>query len=239
MLGSRVLAVVTALVLLCLTLTAASAEDIVTVPTANQLCAGQFDVAAYHIGVDNDGLIAPLQSLGIDSVRVLTLYAGLSNNLELDVHYYDVDLPAGMDGEATIFNATYLVVREDAKKPNVVIGGRDLTGQYGHASWFVSTAKTLNPPVGGPPTGPIYRLHLSAGTEDNTLFAEPRHEGLFGGIQICVKPIYPQVGAVALYDGQDIITGLTYTHTENSPTLKGGTFGDHWWVGISYRWMAK
>jgi hypothetical protein len=229
MLGSRTLVVLTALAL-CLTLTAAFAEDIVTVPTANQLCAGQFDVAAYHIELDLDG---PEGAVGAQ-----TLYAGLSNSLELDVHRYDVNLPGtDFDAVTTIFNATYLVVREDATKPNVVIGGRDLSGELGHASWFVCSAKTLNPPA-GPPTGPIYRLHLSLGTEDNTLLGEPRHEGLFGGVQICVKPVFPQVGVVGLYDGQDVITGVTFTPTESSPTFKGGTFGDHWWVGISYRWMA-
>jgi len=232
MLGSRTSVVLAALFLLCFTVTAAFAADIVTVPTANQLKAGEIDLAAYHIELDNFG--------PVDCVRAQTIYAGLNDKIELDVHRYDVDLPAEAGpGVATIFNATYLVVTEGAEKPNVVLGVRDMTSEYGHASYFVAAAKTLNPPVGGPPTGPIYRVHLGLGTEDNTLLNEPRHDGIFGGLQVCVKPSFPMVGAIALYDGQDIITGLTYTHSPTWPTIKGGTFGDHTWIGISYTFNCK
>jgi len=239
MLGSRTPVVLVALCLLCCAMGAAFAADIVTLPTANQLKAGEVDLATYYIAVDNGGLIVPLRSLGIDSIRVQTIYAGLTDKIELDIHRYDVDLPAGFNGVTTIFNASYLVVTEDAKKPNVVLGGRDLTSELGHASWYAAAAKTLNPPVGGPPTGPIYRVHLGLGTEDNTLFGEPRHEGLFGGLQVCVVPTYPMVGAIALYDGQDIITGLTYTYKPTWPTIKAGTFGGHSWVGLNYTFNCK
>ena len=209
-----------AVVLVALGAGIAMAGDIVTVPTANQVKAGEIDVADYYIFVDQDALIDPLQPLDIDFV---------------DVHRYDVDV-AGVN---TIFNATYLVLEEDAQRPNVVLGGRDLSNEYGHASYFVSAAKTLNPPIAGPPTEPIIRLHLSLGTEDNTLFGEGRHEGLFGGVQILLRPSEPAVGLVALYDGQDIITGLTFVPKPGWPTLKGGTFGGHWWVGASYTFNAK
>lgn len=225
MLGSRILTA-SAVLLLCLTVSAAFAADIVTVPTANQLKAGEVDVAAYHLELDDLGLM--------DCVRAQTLYAGLTDRVELDVHRYDVDEL----GVATIVNATYLALVEDEKNPNVVVGVRDLTSEYDRASWYVAAAKTLNPPVGGPPTGPIYRVHLGLGTEDNTLLGEPRHD-IFGGLQVCVRPQYPMVGAIALYDGQDIITGLTYTHTPTWPTIKGGTFGDHTWIGISYTFNCK
>ncbi len=239
MLGSRTPVVLVALCLLCCAVSAAFAADIVTVPTANQLKAGEVDLAAYYIGVDTDALIVPLQALGVDNVRVQTVYVGITNQLELDVHRYDVDVPSFLNGDTTIFNASYLILTEEAKRPNVVLGGRDLTSQFGHASWYAAAAKTLNPPVGGPPTGPIYRLHLGLGTEDNTLFAEPRHEGFFGGLQVCVVPTFPMVGAIALYDGQDIITGVTYTYKPTWPTVKGGTYGDHWWVGINYTFNCK
>jgi len=211
------------------------AGDIVTVPTANQVKAGEIDVADYYIFVDNDALIEPIQPLDIDFVRAQTFYMGLTDEVEIDIHRYDVDVL----GADTIFNATVLVLKEDMKKPNVVIGGRDLSNVYGNASYFLSAAKTLNPPVGGPPTKPIVRLHLSLGTEDNTLFAEGRHEGLFGGIQVLFRPANPAVGLVALHDGTDVITGLTVVPKPGWPTLKGGTFGGHLWVGASYTFNAK
>ena len=211
------------------------AGDIVTVPTANQLKAGEVDLAIYYIGVDNDALPAFLRPVRVGFVRAQTIYVGLTNRVELDIHRYDVDKL----GDDTIFNATVVVNEETPKEPIVVVGGRDLSSVYDHASFFISAAKTLNPPVGGPPTGPIYRAHLSLGTEDNTLFGESRHEGLFGGLQVLVKPTFPQVGLVGLYDGQDIITALTYTQDPNWPTLKGGTFGGHWWLGASYTFGGK
>ncbi len=227
-----------AVLLLCLTAGSLFAADIVTVPTANQLKAGEIDLAAYHIEVDADSLIPPLQGAGIDAVRVQTLYAGLTDKLELDIHRYDVDVPVG--GTSTLVNATYVLQPETLTKPIIVLGGRNLTRELGqHASYHLSAAKTLNPPVDGPPTGPIFRAHLSLGTEDNTLFAEGRHEGLFGGLQVLVRPMYPQVGVVGLWDGQDIITGVTYTHGAKWPTVKAGTFGGHWWVGANYTFNTK
>jgi hypothetical protein len=227
--------VVLGLLLVGLVANAAPAADIVTVPTANQLKAGEIDLAGYHIFVDNDALVDAIQPVGIDSVRAQTMYMGLTDEVELDVHRYDVD-KVGTD---SIYNLTVVVLKENAKRPNVVVGGRDLTNVYGHASYFLSAAKTLNPPVAGPPTEPIYRLHLSVGTEDNTLFAEGRHEGLFGGVQILFRPSRPAVGLVALYDSTDIITGLTYVPKPGWPTFKGGTFGGHWWVGVSHTFNAK
>ncbi len=226
--------VVIAVLLVCCIAGAALAVDIVTVPTANMLGAGQIDVAAYYISVDQSGLIAPLRPLGIDNVRVQTLYAGLTNRWELDVERFDVDVPDFLNGDQTIVNLNYMVLPESAKDPQVVIGGWDLTQQFGHASWYLCTYKTLNPPVGGPPTGPIFRLHLSVGTATNSIFAEPRHQGLFGGLQVLVKPTYPQVGAVAMWDSQDMITGLTYCPSPDWPTFKGGTYGSHTWFGMSY-----
>ena len=231
----RAVSLLLALVLVGLGVGAAMAGDIVTVPTANQVKAGEIDVADYYIFVDQDALIDPLQPLDIDFVRVQTFYMGLTDEVEVDVHRYDVDV-AGVN---TIFNATYLVLKEDMERPNVVLGGRDLSNEYGHASYFVSAAKTLNPPVAGPPTEPIIRLHLSLGTEDNTLFGEGRHEGFFGGTQIIFRPANPFVGMIALYDGQDVITGLTCIPEPGWPTIKGGTFGGHWWLGINYTLNTK
>ena len=223
------------LLLLALSAGASLAGDIVTVPTANQLKAGQFDAAYYYIFVDDGALMAGLRPLDIDYVRAQTLYVGLTDKVELDIHRYDVN---GL-GADTIFNSTVVLLPEDQMKPEVVLGGRDLSAVYGHASFFVSAAKTINPPVAGPPTKPIVRLHLSLGTKDKTLFGENRHHGLFGGVQVLYRPTYPMVGVVALYDAQDIITALTVTPKPNWPTLKGGTFGGHWWIGMSYTFNEK
>lgn len=222
--------IVLALVLVGVGAGSAMAADIVTVPTANQLKAGEADVAVYYIGVDDDSLVDPLPLLDIDFVRVQTLYVGLTDRVELDVHRYDVDEL----GVNSIFNATYMLQSETMERPIIVVGGRDLSREYDNASYFVSAAKTLNPPVGGPPTEPIVRLHLSLGTEDNTLFGESRHEGIFGGVQALLRPSSPAVGVVGLYDGTDVITGVTVVPQPGWPTIKGGTFGGHWWVGINY-----
>jgi hypothetical protein len=239
MLKGRGVLLLASLLLVVIAAGAAMAGDIVTVPTANQVKAGEIDVADYYIFVDQDSLpatLAPPQILSqIDFVRAQTAYLGLTDKIEVDVHRYDVD----MAGAATIFNATYVLQPESMERPIVVIGGRDLSRVYGHASYFLSAAKTLNPPVAGPPTEPIFRLHLSLGTEDNTLFGEERHEGLFGGVQIVMRPAHPFVGLIALYDGQDVITGVTYVPEDGWPTLKGGTFGGHWWVGVSYTFNQR
>ena len=229
------------LLLVALAAGAALAGDIVTVPTANQVKAGEIDVADYYIFVDSDSLVSPLDQMDIEFVRAQTLYVGLTDKVEVDVHRYDADNPAGIPPLAvhTIFNATYLLQEETLQRPAVVLGGRDLSREYGHASWHISAAKTLNPPMAGPPTEPIIRLHLSVGTEDNTLFGEERHEGLFGGVQVVMRPANPFLGLIGLYDGQDVITGVTVVPEPGWPTIKGGTYGGHWWVGVSYTFNAK
>jgi hypothetical protein len=226
---------VVAVLLLAFAAGMAMAGDIVTVPTANQVKAGEVDLAMYYIGLDNDSLVEPIQPLGIDMVRAQTVYIGVTDKLEIDAHRYDVDVL----GVKTIFNATWVLQQETLKRPIVVLGGRDLSREYAHASYFVSAAKTLNPPVDGPPKLPIIRLHLSLGTEDNTLLGEGRHEGIFGGVQTILKLASPFVGAIALYDGTDVITGLTVVPQPGWPTLKGGTFGGHWWIGMSYTFNEK
>jgi hypothetical protein len=226
---------VVAVLLLVFAAGLAMAGDIVTVPTANQVKAGEVDLAIYYLGLDNDSLVEPIQPLGIDMVRAQTVYIGVTDKLEIDAHRYDVDVL----GVKTIFNATWVLQQETLKRPIVVVGGRDLSREYAHASYFVSAAKTLNPPVSGPPELPIIRLHLSLGTEDNTLLGEGRHEGIFGGVQTILKLASPFVGAIALYDGTDVITGLTVVPQPGWPTLKGGTFGGHWWIGMSYTFNEK
>jgi hypothetical protein len=205
------------------------------VPTANQLKAGEVDVAVYYISVDQGSLIPPLQPMDVDYVRFQTLYVGVTDKVELDAHRADVDVL----GAETIWNATVVLQQEDLRRPMMVLGGRDLSRVYGHASYFLSAAKTLNPPTEGPPTEPIIRLHLSLGTEDNTLFGEERHEGIFGGVQCLLRPANPAIGLVGLYDGQDVITAITCVPEPGWPTLKAGTYGGHWWVGVSNTFSAQ
>ena len=218
------------------------AGDIVTVPTANQLKAGEFDVAGYYIGVDKRGNPGP------DWIHAETLYYGVTDDFEVDLHFYQVDKV--VDGgtlldperDSVVLIASYRLVPETPTTPIVVIGGRNLTkartstypGPAGiptrDRSWYLSAAKTLNPPGPGGPKWPIVRLHLSVGTADNTLFAADRHKGLFGGAQLRLSPT---TGLAILHDSRDLITGLTYDPIKEL-TVKGGTFGTHWWLGVSY-----
>ena len=203
------------------------AADIVTVPTANQLKAGEVDLAYYYLWLD-------MPPGAPQNVQAQTLYAGVTDWLEIDLHRYDLDTV----GNSTIWNATALVLKETRTRPNVVIGGRNLGEQAttpdprsANTSYHISAAKTLFLPEQGPPQLPIIRLHLSLGTEDWTLLGERRHQGVFGGVQMLFTP---QLGLVVLDDSRNLITGLTYTRNPRWPTIKGGSYGRHRWVGISY-----
>lgn len=201
--------------------------DIVTVPTANQQKAGEVDVADYYLGLDFPSAMPQF-------ARVQTLYIGVTDEIEIDLHRYDLDKMPEAD---TIWIISGLVLKESAEHPAVVVGARDLEGRMAKASYYVSAAKTLNPPApGAAPQFPIWRVHLSVGTEDDSLLGETRHEGLFGGLQVLATP---KLGLIALHDGQDLITGVTYTHANDWPTLKAGTFGDHWWVGVNYTFNVR
>jgi len=205
----------------------ARGADIVTVPTANQLKAGEVDVAVYYLGLD---FPEPMPQFA----RVQTLYVGVTDRIEIDLHRYDLD---GDPQPDTIWIMSALVLKEDSKTPALVVGARDLDEQLADTSYYLSLAKTLNPPQpGAAPTFPIWRLHLSVGDDDDSLLGETRHDGLFGGVQVLVTP---KLGVIALHDAQDLITGVTYTHDRNWPTLKAGTFGDHWWVGANYTFNVK
>jgi hypothetical protein len=208
------------------------AADIVSMPTANMVKAGEVDIADYYFFLD---FPEPQPQF----VRVQTLYAGLTDKLELDIHRYDLPEIA----PEMLVIANYKILSENQKQPDLVIGAKDLAERAGHpamphkTSFYLSAAKTLNPPAPGmAPKLPIWRLHVSLGTEDPSLLGETRHEGIFGGIQTLLTP---QIGAIVLHDGRDLITGLTITPNKSWPTIKGGTFGDHTWIGISYTWNMK
>ena len=218
------------MVILALVLLASSifAADIVTVPTANQLKQGQVDLAYYYIGLD--AIAAAPQN-----VQVQTVYVGLTDQIEVDAHRYDID----KSGDDTIFNATLSVMRETLTTPDLVIGGRNLGGSEvggvpgsDKKSWFIAAAKTVKKPGDMVIKMPmVVRLHVGLGTKDHTLLGEDRHNGLFGGVQMLLTQ---QIGLIALQDSQDLITGLTFSPQGTGLTLKGGTYGDHWWVGMSW-----
>jgi len=208
------------------------AADILAMPTANTVKAGEVDIAGYYFSLD---FPEPMPQL----IRVQTLYAGLTDRLEVNLHRYDLPKVA----PETLLIANYKILAENQTQPDLVIGAKDLAERAGHpamprkTSYYLCAAKTLNPPAPGmAPDLPIWRLHVSVGTEDPSMLGETRHEGIFGGIQTLITP---QIGAIVLHDGQDLITGVTFTPDKKWPTFKGGTFGDHTWLGISYTWNMK
>ncbi len=223
----RYLFLVTALAMLC---GCAWADDIVTMPTANQLKGGEVDLAAYYIGLD-------MPAAAPQHIQYQTVYVGVTDWLEIDAHHATVD----KDEESTVLVGSVKLLSESPTTPDLVAGIRNLTGEpttksplrgkSEDRSYFLAAAKTFffNPAAPGPP---LVRVHLGLGTEDWTLFNEKRHEGLFGGLQFLFRP---DLGAVIQDDGQDLITGLTYMPVGTGLTLKGGTYGDHWWVGLAFR----
>ena len=215
----------------------AIADDIVTMPTANQLKAGEVDIAAYYLKLDLPNNMGAPQF-----VNYQTIYVGLTDRIELDAHRADVD----RDRESTLFVGSYKLLGETQTMPDLVVGCRNLTGtaasnnnpgdmnlreKSSDRSYFVSAAKTFfaNPLKPGPP---LVRVHLSLGTADWTLLGEERHKGIFGGLQFLLRP---DIGAVIENDGQDLITGLTFMPKNTGLTIKGGGFGDHWWAGLALR----
>lgn len=209
----------------------ALADDIVTMPTANQLKAGQVDVAAYYLKLD-------MPAAAPQHVNYETVYLGLTNQLELDAHIAAVD----KDRTSTVLVGSFKVLSEKQTLPDLVVGCRNLLGEATtdnpalkgkseDRSYFVSAAKTFfaNPSKPGPP---LVRAHLSLGTADWTLLGEERHHGVFGGLQFLFRP---ELGAVIEDDGQDIITGLTIMPKNTGLTIKGGTYGSNWWAGLALR----
>ena len=209
----------------------AVADDILAMPTANQLKQGEVDAAAYYLKLDSP-------ATDPQSVNYQTLYVGLTDRIELDVHRTDVD----KDRIATVLVGSFKVLGETQVMPDLVVGCRNLFGETTtnnptfknrseKQSYFVSAAKTffVNPLKPGPP---LVRAHLSLGTEDWTLLGQVRHRGLFGGLQFLFAP---EIGAVIANDGQDTIAGLAFMPKNTGLTIKGGGLGDHWWAGVAFR----
>ncbi|MCX8052900.1 MAG: hypothetical protein N3B12_03760 [Armatimonadetes bacterium] len=209
----------------------AFADDIVTMPTANQLKAGELDVAAYYIDLD-------FPSQAPQFIQYQTLYLGLTDRFELDIHRASVD----KDETSVVLVGSVKLLNETPTVPDLVFGVRNFNQaattlnpaareNSKDPSVFLSAAKTFffNPMIPGPP---LVRAHLSLGSADRTLFGEERHKGLFGGLQFLIAP---WIGAVIENDGADTITGVTIMPPNTGLTIKGGTFGDHTWIGLAWR----
>ncbi|MCX6343616.1 MAG: hypothetical protein NT018_00915 [Armatimonadetes bacterium] len=219
-------------ILLLFVVSCAFADDIVTMPTANQLKAGELDAAVYYLNLDTPAG-AP------QFVQMQTLYYGLTDKLELDIHRSAIDNVK----TSTILVGSYKLLSESPTTPDLVVGCRNIGGaatlpdapgisnKTRDRSYFLAAAKTFffNPEQPGPP---LVRVHLGIGTEDWTLLGEKRHDGIFGGLQFLLRP---ELGLVVEHDGQDLITGITIMPKNSGLTIKGGMFGDHTWVGIAYR----
>jgi len=209
------------------------AGDVVTMPSANQMGPGEVDLAQYYIHFNY-----PFPGLP-DHAFFTTMYVGVTDRAEVDVWYIKPDTAP----DQVVLNATGLVLSQrKGDDVDLVVGVRDvgdnlerLFGPNFDRGVFAAAAKTLNPPAGPPSkhNTPIWRLHLGVGTNLGlaTNLDRIARDGFFGGVQAIVTPT---IGAIALWDGTDDIIGLTYTATPKSPTLKGGVFGDHWWIGVNY-----
>ena len=211
--------------------TAVWADDIVTMPTANQLKAREVDVAAYYLDLK-------MPPGAPQFVHYQTLYVGLTDKLEVDFHRAQVN----RDAESIVTVVTLKLVSEGPATPDVVVGIRNLFGETttfnpavrgktGKKSVFAAAAKTyfLKPDVQGPP---LVRVHFALGTEDWSLMNEKRHDGAFVGLQALITPT---LGAVVQHDGRDWITCVTIMPAGSGLTIKGGTYGDHRWYGVAYR----
>jgi hypothetical protein len=215
------------------------ADDIVSMPTANQLKAGEVDVAAYYFGLENPTLTpAGAPTNAPQNVNLQTVNVGLTDKIEIDAYRADVD----KDKTAAVVTGYFRLLSETPETPDVVVGVKNifgtettnvaaLAGKSGDRSYFICAARTffLSPAV---PQPPLVRVHLSLGSADWTLFNAERHKGIFGGLQFLFKP---DLGAVVQNDGCNWITGVTYMPKNTGLTIKGGGFGEHWWAGLAYR----
>lgn len=181
------------------------------------------------------------------NIEVPCYYIGITDRLELDVQGMAVD----KDVTSVLLNGNLLLLRESPTTPDLVVGCRNMgatpttnnppfspinyRSKSANQSYYLCAAKTffLHPSAGGPPKPPLIRLHACLGTADWTIGLEERHEGLFGGAQALITPY---LGAIVLYDGADLITGLAIAPGPPGLAIRAGGFGDRWYVGVAYRW---
>ncbi len=219
-----------ALALCACSIAPAMAEDIGTVPSANQLKKGEVSLSGYWVDLHSPHGAA--QNMSYE-----TLAVGITDRLELGVHHMKID----KDDAATLLVANYKLVSQTATNPDVIVGVRNFTAQpttirtsvrdkSSDPSFYVSIAKTYALQKDAP-AGPSVRIHMSMGTSDWTILYHKRHEGVFGGFQFRVAP---WLAAVALHDGSVWISGLTLIPTKGV-ALKIGRFDKHDWYSVSLK----
>lgn len=206
----------------------ADAYSIVNMPTANQAALHELNLAYYGMSV---------QDLPVSHKDIIIVYSTVAEGLELE--YERIEINNGAPAQ-DIFNASYKLLPENQKFPDVVVGAKNIfkdenspSPDEREVSFYVATAKTLNPPKPGAKWSPVVRLHVNYGTKE--------HRGLFGGVQIAITP---QLGFAALrftsspyadtFFGNPYEFALVYSLGKNKPTLKAGLLGEHQWLGLDY-----
>lgn len=209
--------------------TAVTAYSIVDVPTANQAALHEVNLAYYGMSVK--------KALPPTHKDIYVAYSTIAKGLE--VEYIRVDINNGFDSQ-NIVNASYKLLPETSMYPDVVVGVKNLfednnspSPDEQERSFYIATAKTLNPPRQGEPWHPVVRLHVNYGTKE--------HRGLFGGVQVALTP---RLGFAAMHVtnsgyantflGSKLELAAVYSLGPKSPNLKIGTLGDNRWAGLDY-----
>jgi len=217
--------------LFCLALAAPEAArpySIVNVPTANHAALREVNLAYYSMSVDR---------LPVTHKDIIIIYSTVAPNFE--VEYFHININKGAPSQ-NLVNASYRVVAETRQLPDVVIGAKNIfeddhspNPDEQRRSYYIATARTLNPPKPGASWQPVVRVHVNYGTRE--------HRGLFGGVQIAVTP---QLGVAAMkfssspyvdtFFGNSMEYAVVYSLGKGRPNLKAGTLGRHEWVGLDY-----
>ena len=205
------------------------AYSIVDVPTANQAALHEVNLAYYSLSIK--------KSLPPTHKDIYVAYSTVAPGLELK--YIHVDINNGF-GTQDLVNASYKLMPETAKTPDVVIGVKNIfeddtspSPDEQKRSFYIATAKTLNPPSPDEPWHPVVRLHVNYGTKE--------HRGLFGGVQIAITP---RLGFAAMkitnspyskiFLGNEYEFALVYSLGKKGPNIKAGTLGHSTWAGLDY-----
>lgn len=229
MVNSRSLLVLVAASILAASLAAPGfAYSIVNVPTANQAALHELNLAYYNMSV---------KDLPVTHKDIFIVYSTVAENLELEWEHIRINKDFG---NQDLVNASYKLLAENPKMPDVVVGVKNIfqddlspDPDEKERSFYIATAKTLNPPQPGQPWHPVVRLHVNYGTKE--------HRGLFGGVQIAITP---RLGVAAMkftnspytdtFFGNSSEYAVVYSLGKGMPNLKAGTLGHHKWMGLDY-----
>jgi hypothetical protein len=229
----RCLCLVTMMVAVCF-VSHGRADDIVTVPTANQYRKGQVDVAGYYVGLQNP--VGAPQNLTLAALNM-----GMTDRIELDGYWQDID----KDKQAIVLTGYLRLLRETVRQPGLVVGCKNMNGAsttnaplYSQLSrersYFICAVHTV-PFNRHSKAPPLVRVHLCLGTADWTLGNVKRHQGLFGGLQFILRRDF---GISLLNDGADFIPALVYIPGNSGFLMKAGMLGPHWLAGVAYNRLA-